>query len=163
MITGVRASVRWCLWLLAVMASGCAASIPKDVGVPVYRAPLDAAPPGRAMPSGCRLVAATSPVSITELEIESQKDPYRVQRDQAAAAGANALLVLSRVEVPRRDPNCPPSSRITDCPFSSGAWYRVVFESYACTADALKTLSTPAAKTGLLTAPVLHPSAHVAR
>ena len=146
MITPVRARMQWGFWLVALFACGCAASIPKDVGVPVYRAPLDAPPSGRAMPSGCRLIAATSPVSITELEIESQKDPYRVQRNQAAAAGANALLVLSRVEVPRRDPNCPPSSRITDCPFSSGAWYRVAFESYACTPDALKTLATPVAK-----------------
>jgi len=138
--------MRSCLCLLAVLVSGCAASIPKDLGVPVFRAPLDAPPSGRTMPSGCRLVTATSPVSITEAEIESQKDPYRVQRNQASAAGANALLVLSRVQVSRRDLNCPSSSPITDCPLSSGAWYRVVFESYACTPDALKTLATPVAK-----------------
>ena len=97
------------------------------------------------MPAGCRLIATTPPVSMTEQEIEGQKDPYRVQRERAAAEGANALLVLSKVEMLRRDVNCAPALPITDCPLSSGAWYRVVFESYACTPDALKTLSTPPA------------------
>ena len=83
---------------------------------------------------------------MTEAEIEGQRDPYKAERASAAAAGANALLVLSKVIMPRRDFNCPPASRITDCPSSSGAWFQVVFESYACTADALKTLSTPPPK-----------------
>src|SRR5262245_39320865 len=101
--------------------------------VSVYQAPLDAPPPKRAMPDGCKLLHTTSPVSMTELEIEGQKDPFRTQRKETAAAGGNALLVLSKVTIGRRDFECPSTSRITDCPPSSGAWLQVVFESYSCT------------------------------
>jgi hypothetical protein len=78
-----------------VFVSGCAASM--HDGLPVYRAPLDAPPSDRTMPAGCRMVATTPPVSMTEQEIDGQKNPYR-------------------------------------------AWYRVVFERYAGTPAALKTL-----------------------
>jgi hypothetical protein len=97
------------------------------------------------MPDGCRLVAAKAPVSMTELEMEGQNDPYRAARNEAAAAGANVLLVLSRFTVPRHDFDCPASSPITDCPPSEGAWFRVVLESYLCTAEALRKLDTPPA------------------
>jgi hypothetical protein len=53
---------------------------------------------------------------------------------------------MSKVIMPRRNVDCPTALRITDCPGSSGAWLQVVFESYACTADALKTLSPPPAR-----------------
>jgi hypothetical protein len=66
--------------------------------------------------------------------------------DEAAADGANVLLVLSRFTVPRDNLDCPGSSPITDCPPSEGAWFRVVLETYACTTDALRKLQTlPAA------------------
>jgi hypothetical protein len=39
------------------------------------------------------------------------------------------------------DPDCPGASPITDCPPGFGAWFDVVFESYACTAEALQKLS----------------------
>ena len=77
--------------------------------------------------------------------MEGQRDPYKAERASAAAAGANALLVLSKVIAPRNF-DCPRALRITDCPGATGAWLQVVFESYACTADALKTLSTPPPK-----------------
>jgi hypothetical protein len=78
---------------------------------------------------------------MTELEMQGQKDPYRTERNQAGAAGANVLLVLLKQTVARHDFECPGSSPITDCPPSSGAWFRVVFESYACTPDALQALA----------------------
>jgi hypothetical protein len=106
----------------------------------VYKASLDTAPANSRMPEGCRLLAEKPPVDMTELEIEGQKDPYRVLRNEAGAAGANALLVRSRVIIPRRNFECPSASRITDCPGSSGAWFRVVFETYACTPEALRDL-----------------------
>jgi hypothetical protein len=108
--------------------------------VAVYKASLDTAPANGRMPDGCRLLAQKPPVDMTELEIEGQKDPYRVFRNEAGAAGANALLARSRVIVSRRNFECPSASRITDCPGSSGAWLRVVFETYACTPEALRDL-----------------------
>jgi hypothetical protein len=73
--------------------------------------------------------------------MEGQKDPFRRERNAAGAAGANALLVLSRMTVSRHDSECPGSSPITDCPPGFGAWFRVVIESYVCTPDALRGLS----------------------
>jgi hypothetical protein len=79
--------------------------------------------------------------TMPELDLEGQKDPFRRYRNQAGATGANALLVLKRQVVGRRDSECPGSSPITDCPPSFGAWFDVVIESYACTVDALSALS----------------------
>jgi hypothetical protein len=125
--------MRWGTWLLLFAASGCAAAIKTDSPVSVYRAALDAPQDSRSMPSGCRLVKATQPVSLSELELEGQEDPYHAQKKEAADSGANALLVLSKIAVARRNVECPPALKITDCPPSSGAWYRVAFESYTCT------------------------------
>jgi len=120
---------------------GCVTLTPYGANVAVYRAPLDAPLSKRSMPAGCRLVASKPPIDMTELDLEGQKDPFRVQRNEAGAAGANAMLVLSKVTVSRHNLECPSSSPITDCPPSFGAWYRVVFESYSCTRDALASIS----------------------
>lgn len=93
------------------------------------------------MPDGCRRLAASPQETLTELDLEGQKDPLRRYRNAAGAIGANALLVLKRRIVGRHDAECPASSPITDCPPSFGAWFRVVVESYVCTADALDVLS----------------------
>ncbi len=85
---------------------------------------------------------------MTELDMEGQKDPFRVERNEAGAAGANALLVLSRMTISRHDSECPGSSPITDCPPSFGAWFSVVIESYACTPDAVRRLSMPSRPPG---------------
>jgi len=111
--------------------------------VSVYRAPLDAVPSIRRMPEGCRLLTAKTPVSMTELDLEGQKDPFRRERNAEGAGGANALLVLSKMTVSRQNSECPSSSPITDCPPSFGAWFDVVVESYACLPDALRKLSPP--------------------
>jgi hypothetical protein len=132
--------MRRSLLLMAALAGGCATLTPEGSGVLVYRAPLEAQAAPAPMPEGCRKLAETHPVNITELELESDKHPYLAQQNQAAAAGANVLLVRSRELIPRRTYDCPASSRITDCPFNSGAWYRVVFESYTCSADGLRSL-----------------------
>ena len=134
--------MRWFTFLPAVFACGCVALTPQGARVSVYRAPLDGLPAQRSMPAGCRLLARKPPASMPELDIEGQKDPFRAERNDAGAAGGNALLVLSRMTVSRHDSECPGSSPITDCPPSFGAWFDVVVESYNCPPDALRTLST---------------------
>jgi hypothetical protein len=133
--------MRWCAALPAVLICGCVTLTPEGALVGVYRAPLRDPPAERNMPEGCHLLARRPPVSMTELDIEGQKDPFRPARNETAAAGGNALLVLSRMTISRRDRECPASSPITDCPPSIGAWFRVVIESYACTPDALHHLT----------------------
>ena len=137
----VRAGVPCCVSLLGAFVYGCATLTPVGAQVKVYQAPLDALPPQRSMPTGCRLVATRPHESMTELDMEGQKDPFPRERNEAAAAGANALLVLKRMVVGRRDPECPGASPITDCPPSLGAWFDVVVESYTCTPGALLELS----------------------
>jgi hypothetical protein len=132
--------VRRLLLLAVLFGSGCVTLSPDGARVAVYTARLGAVPRDRRMPEGCRRLAAKPTVSMTELEMDGQHDPYREARNEAGAAGANALLVLSRLTVPRRNPECPGSVPITDCPPSEGAWYDVVFESYVCTPDALQKL-----------------------
>jgi hypothetical protein len=128
--------------LLIILGCSCVTLSHEGAGVSVYQAPLDAPPAKRAMPEGCVRLTTRPPLAMTELEMQGQKDPYRAERNQAGAAGANVLLVLLKQTVARHDFECPGSSPITDCPPSSGAWFRVVFESYACTPDALRVLAT---------------------
>jgi hypothetical protein len=80
---------------------------------------------------------------MTELDLDGQKDPFRKTRNEAATAGANALLALRRTVMDRRSSECPPSMRITDCSGSLGAWYEVTVESYSCTPEALAAVSLP--------------------
>ncbi len=117
----------------------CASSTPDRGGVRVYQAPLSDAPAG--MPRGCRLLIAHPPVDMSELLMTGSRDPFRAQRVRAEQAGGNVLLVRSRMIVPRMDYNCPAASPITDCPPSEGSWHLVVFEDYACSAEAMKELA----------------------
>ena len=64
----------------------------------------------------------------------------RRQRNDVGGSGGNILLVLKQQTSPRTNPECPKGVPIGDCPGLSGAWYRVVFESYDCTPDALRAL-----------------------
>jgi hypothetical protein len=132
--------IRLRLPLVFLPACACVTLTPQGARVAVYDVAPDAPADHARMPQGCRLVAAMPPVSMTELEIEGQRDPYRAARNAAAAAGANVVLVRRRLTVPRHDLDCPGSSPITDCPPSSGAWFSVVVESYACSPEALTRL-----------------------
>jgi hypothetical protein len=77
---------------------------------------------------------------MNELDLKGQKDPFRAERNAAGTIGGNALLVLTRETMARRDLECPGSSPITDCPPSVGAWFDVQIATYACTPDALQGL-----------------------
>ena len=88
---------------------------------------------------------------MTELDLEGQRDPFWRERSDAALAGANALLILRRMTEGRRDSECTIGLKITDCPPSFGAWYRVVIETYECDTDALRTLAmVPPADDGII-------------
>ena len=126
---------------MGVLAMGLVTA-PSATHVSVFRAPLDAPAAQRRMPEGCRLLSKSKPVSMPELDLEGQKDPFRTQRNEAGAAGANALLVLSEMTISRHDSECPGASPITDCPPGFGAWFRVVVESYACSAEAVQELQS---------------------
>ena len=93
--------------LCVAIASGCVTVTPAGAYAAVYRASRDAPAAQRAMPSGCRVLSASPPIAMTELEMEGDKVPFRIQRNDAAAAGANVLLVLSRLTVSRHDVECP--------------------------------------------------------
>ena len=107
--------------LVAVFACGCATLTPEGARVKVYRAQLDAQPEQRSMPAGCQIVATKPPLTMPEIDLDGQKDPFRTERNEAGAAGANALLVLWQRVVGRRNAECVNSSPITDCPGSFGA------------------------------------------
>jgi hypothetical protein len=135
--------------LVTVIASGCASipMTPEGRGVSVFTAPLDGPAAGRAMPDGCRKLAIVIPKNwMSEQEMEGQSDPFRKQRHATGAGGGNAVLVLKRLTAARSDFECPNAVPIRDCAPSSGAWYDVEFESYECTADALRTLNSPIKK-----------------
>jgi hypothetical protein len=82
---------------------------------------------------------------MTESEIAGQAHPFASQQNASAVNGGNVLVVLKGLMRSRRDPDCPASSPIRDCPGSSGEWYHVVFETYMCTPEAIRTLDTPKA------------------
>ena len=129
--------------VLLVAVESCATAPPPPAGgsagdsVAVYQAPDDGV---HAMPSGCREIRRTSPQAWTELDRVGPTDPYHVERAATSAAGGNVLLVLDRMTRPRTDFDCPVAAKITDCPRTMGAWYDLVFVSYACSAPALSEL-----------------------
>jgi hypothetical protein len=132
--------MRWCL-LFATAMSGCVTLTPAGAGVSVYKASLVSEQDRREPPTGCRRLSSSEPRFITELELEGQKDPFRVERNSTGVEGGNALLVQTRMIMGRRDPECTNSLPITDCPSSSGAWFRMVIDRYVCTDEGLQALA----------------------
>src|SRR5262249_60182385 len=116
-----RAMLRRGAVLLAILAGGCAPVLtPQGHGVSVYLVKAGGVPRDSQMPEGCRLLGTKAPVNMSEAEL-AQEDPYRLARNDAGAAGGNALLVRSKMIASRRNVNCPVASPITDCPGNSGA------------------------------------------
>jgi hypothetical protein len=94
--------------------------------------------PAGPLPEGCRLIGANPSVDRTERELATSD--FIPERERAAGAGANLVVARSEMLVPRQNYDCPAASPITDCPPSEGAWYRVVYEDYACSPAALDAL-----------------------
>ena len=130
--TGRQQAPIACILFLMIVAGCVTAQSAQSRGVLIVRTALQKPPAPSAMPSECKLVNATPPVSRSEFDLDGQHHPFRDEQDRAAKAGANLLLVRSRVVVSRRDLDCPATSPITDCPATLGAWFDVVFERYAC-------------------------------
>jgi hypothetical protein len=128
---------------VVAFAAACAASplSPAAANVRVYDAPLAAPPGASALPPACREVLRKPLIRLSELDLTGSHDPFRAEREATASAGGNALVVFKRLIVPRQcAQGCPAASPITDCPPCVGAWYDVVFVSYACPARALAEL-----------------------
>jgi hypothetical protein len=142
------ASIAWATACGLIALASCTASPSAPTGareevgaaVAVYQAPLEAPPAANRMPAGCREVGRGEVQKWTEQQMAGVADPYRKERASAARAGGNVLLVLSKQISSRRCPECPLASPITDCPLCEGAWFAVVFVSYACSAEALASL-----------------------
>jgi len=96
------------------------------------------------LPAGCKLLTAHPSVQQTERDLAISE--FKSERERAAAAGGNVVFAREEMIVPRQGYDCPARSPITDCPPSEGAWFRVVYEDYTCSADAMTELSRPAAK-----------------
>lgn len=129
--------------VFALLTCGCLTLTPEGARVQVYQASLDGPPEKRDMPAGCQKLSTLGEDRFSESMIEGQADPYRRQRNTTGGSGGNILLVLMQQTSPRTNPECPKGVPIGDCPGISGAWYKVVFESYDCTPDALKALPPP--------------------
>jgi hypothetical protein len=140
---------------LGICILGCATVKTDPVSVKVYEANASAPAESRRMPAGCRLIDTTAPFDQMESE-RYVENPYRKQREEAAANGGNVLLVLSTRLVTRPGLECPPSDRSPNCLRDSRSWNRVSFESYACGPEALATLAAipVPAEGGWLTIPL---------
>jgi hypothetical protein len=73
--------------------------------------------------------------------MEIKTNPISEAAQRAAAGGGNVSSCSSRWSAHARHFECPNAVPIRDCAPSSGAWYTVEFESYACSAEALRTLN----------------------
>src|SRR5262249_61008971 len=98
--------------LLTMVPCGCATLTPGGGRVAVFQARLNDPAPQRSMPAGCSLLGSRPPERMTELDLDGQKDSFSKTRNEAASAGANALLALRRTIMDRRSTECPPSMRI---------------------------------------------------
>jgi hypothetical protein len=133
--------MRWpAVVVLALVSGSCVTLTPQGAQVAVFRAQLDGPPAARALPDGCQKTGSLGEDRFSEQDLAGQADPYRRQRNAVGAAGGNVLLALMHQTSPRTNPDCPNSVPIRDCAGYSGAWYRVVFETYTCTPEALKLI-----------------------
>jgi len=126
--------------LLLLAAVGCASSRAPSPGVPVYEAVASEIPSGPPPLEGCRSVAALPPVEISDYERYGD-DPYRRERREAAGKGGNVLLASVRTLINRPNLECPSSDRSPACLRSGRSWYRVTFDAYSCSPEALARLA----------------------
>jgi hypothetical protein len=129
------------LALLSLATFACASLTPEGKAVRVYSTQLKTAgAPAPPLPSGCRMLKSWGPIT-EETEARHIADPYRAQRNEAAAAGGNVLLVRSYRFMEKKKTDCPMSDNSPDCAANAQNWYKTSFDSYGCDASALQALS----------------------
>jgi hypothetical protein len=145
--------------LLVASAAGCA-SAPREArpAVHVYEADLASPPAARRLPPACRLLGSSGPVEQMESE-RAMDDPFKRQRRETAENGGNVLLVLSERTVTRPNLDCPSGDASPDCLRLGQSWYRVQFEQYACSPEAVRDLAElrPEPRRGGITIPLSAP------
>jgi hypothetical protein len=141
----VRQAALILLVLVLILASSCASSPRPGSSVRVFEADAGSPDSSRAMPEGCLLLGVSAPYDQMESERHGE-DPYRAERDEAAAAGGNVLLAVSERTVTRPSSDCPSGDRSANCLRGSESWYRVRVERYACTPEALSALAASAVR-----------------
>ncbi|HYR45462.1 MAG TPA: hypothetical protein VER78_00560, partial [Thermoanaerobaculia bacterium] len=149
---------RFALVLLIASALACASARKAGPSVAVYEADVSAAPAARRLPEGCRLLATSGPADQMESE-RAADDPYKLQRRETEEKGGNVLLVLSERTVTRPNLDCPSGDASADCLRRGQSWFRVRFEEYACSAEAVSDLSklNAAPRRGGITIPLSSP------
>ena len=65
--------------------------MPEGSRVAVYQAPLDALPPQRSTPKGCRRLDTQPSMTMTELDMEGQKD---LESDQCDVDALHTLTTM---------------------------------------------------------------------
>ncbi len=129
------------LALLGTLSFGCASRTPEGASVRIYqtelKTPETPAPP---LPNGCRMLKSWGPIT-EETQARHIADPYRAQRNEAAAAGGNVLFVKSYLFMEKKKTDCPMSDNSPDCVANAQNWYKTSFDSYECDAPAVQALS----------------------
>jgi hypothetical protein len=132
------------MWISLVVVAlvGCASTARPSRGpaVAVYEADAKQPAGQRAMPEGCRVIGTSGPIDQMEGE-RASGDPYQQQRRETSERGGNVLLALSETVVNRPTTDCPSNDTSPDCLKSGQSWYRVRFEEYACSPEAVSQLA----------------------
>src|SRR5262245_17074981 len=126
--------------LLLLAALGCASSRAPSPGIPVYEAMASGSAAGPPPLEGCRSLAALPAVELSDYERYGD-DPYRRERREASEKGGNVLLASVRTLVNRPNLECPSSDRSPSCLRSGRSWYRIGFDVYSCSPEALTRLA----------------------
>jgi hypothetical protein len=128
--------------LVLALCAACTTALSKEGGqVKVYGADASTPEASDRLLEGCRLLEKTAPFEQQESE-RAAEDPYRRQRNDAAARGGNVLLVYSQPILRRPNTDCSPKDQSPGCLEGSQSWYRVFFGYYACAPEAVGRLDS---------------------
>jgi hypothetical protein len=132
------------LTLLAALGTGCATTLTKEgAAVKVFGLDETVKDAEAAIPGTCRLLERTAPFDQQENE-RLVENPYARQRNEVAARGGDMLLVRSKTLIRQPSPDCAPGDKSYGCREASQTWYRVSFDYYACSPEALRDLEKQA-------------------
>src|SRR5262252_614431 len=126
--------------LVAALAPGCSSALTKEgADVRAFGLNEDSKNASSAIPNSCRLIDRSGPVDQQESE-RTFYQPYAKERDAVAAKGGNVLVIRSKTIIHQPSQDCSPRDQSYECRQASQTWYRVSFDSYACSSDGLHNL-----------------------